>query len=88
VVFYPAVVANDVYFVTQGRLRYSQDTDTSAVAEDVTQQVQERVWICEAALWSNWAHVGTLKSVLGCTLMMVNATNLLHVFRDFLRSIL
>jgi len=46
------------YYVA-GRLKYCQDRESSPSRQASTETTNESVWICEAALWTNWIHVGS-----------------------------
>eukprot|EP00971_Amphidinium_carterae_P314111 6243499-Amphidinium_carterae.2 len=43
----------------KGLLAYTQEPDSAPVENAHTIAVKAGRWICEAALWSQWIHVGT-----------------------------
>jgi len=61
------------YHLVRGVLMYHQDQETSMVNEQITSNVQEGSWICEAALWTQWQHVGTASTLAPCQLMALDA---------------
>jgi len=40
--------------------------------------VWEGSWLCEAALWTEWVHVGTVEAVSPCSIMVVDAQKLMQ----------
>jgi len=81
VVFMPGALAEQAYYVMRGRLRYTQVPESSMVLQDMQTEVQQGVWLCEAALWTDWEHVGMLEARVSCQLLSVNATGLLRVLQ-------
>lgn len=51
--------AECMYIVASGTLTYTQSTSTRLVAEETISIVSGTQYLCEAALWSHWSHVGT-----------------------------
>eukprot|EP00930_Biecheleria_cincta_P023591 TRINITY_DN17026_c0_g1_i4.p1 TRINITY_DN17026_c0_g1~~TRINITY_DN17026_c0_g1_i4.p1 ORF type:complete len:927 (+),score=130.99 TRINITY_DN17026_c0_g1_i4:126-2906(+) len=57
--FVAATDCDDVYFTVSGSLYYIQEPDSSPVNAAVATQVDDKVWLSEAAFWCHWVHVGT-----------------------------
>jgi len=71
--FIPGSTSGHAYHLMRGALAYNQDPETSPVVESETSLVQEGSWICEAALWTEWQHVGTASTSSACQLMAIDA---------------
>jgi len=78
-VFTPGSRAIEAYLVARGRLRYTQEPETSMEESEIVKMVHEGTWVCEAALWSHWIHVGKLEAETGSQLMSISASDLLGV---------
>lgn len=73
-IFQPGEQATQAFMVVSGTLQYSQHPGTSMAEEPrVETIVGEGQCICEAALWSEWVHVGTLKAVTDCEMLAIRA---------------
>merc|ERR1719282_1240428 len=59
-IFVPGTMADACYFVIEGSLNYIQSSESSPVTNLTRTPVRAGQWVCEAALWSHWIHVGTL----------------------------
>jgi len=62
VLFVPAKSSEYMFLVVDGSFRYSQEPTTSKVLDAYEQDVDAGAWVCEAALWSDWTHVGKLEA--------------------------
>jgi len=47
------------YLLLSGSMTYFQEPDTSPVTHATSESVKADTWLCEAALWIVWSHVGT-----------------------------
>merc|ERR1719503_126775 len=61
-VFVPGSDAPELYLVVNGQMTYTQTPESSHVHKSVSVLANEGAWICEAALWSRWVHVGVLEA--------------------------
>lgn len=67
------------YFLSDGTVDYSQTPDTSPVLEETVVNVAAVRCLAEAALWSQWIHVGTCMGVTLCQLLLLQALVLAQV---------
>lgn len=74
VIFQTGALADNMFLLVSGKIRYTQDPDTSIVVEK-EETLLDDVGRClaEAALWSQWVHVGTCESASDCALLAINA---------------
>lgn len=75
-IFTAGTESSQAYLVISGSLKYTQDPETSMVKCDLERSVSKGDWICEAGLWSQWTHVGTLEVVNVCEVLEINGPNL------------
>jgi len=71
--------ASAAYFIIEGELEYTQRPDSSPELQEVKKTVCQGTWLCEAALWSEWIHVGTAVAKQRSTLALLKAEELLKV---------
>merc|ERR1719284_2224495 len=71
--FQPGDECSRAFFFSHGHLHYSQDPDTSVVAIVTGQRVKESSWLCEAALWMQWIHVGRAQAIEHCRLLTLDS---------------
>jgi len=69
--------ARGAYVVMGGSLKYLQSPASSKVPDAIEMFLEQGQWICEAALWTHWTHVGTLEAVSACELLMLKADQFL-----------
>merc|ERR1712232_274870 len=59
------------YLLINGLLRY--DLKPTALLpfgeQEGTWQVEHLAWLCEAAFWTHWTHVGIAKALVACEVM-------------------
>lgn len=55
------------------------DEDFTPGVPEMPQTVVEDMWLCEAALWSHWTHVGKLEVESSCQLMTISSVGLIQV---------
>jgi len=77
--FKPGEQGHDAYLLTRGRCKYTQEPDSSHVTDEEKKYVDEGQWICEAALWSHWTHVGKLEAAELCQFLVVSAEGVARV---------
>mmetsp|Transcript_63206 Transcript_63206/g.150732 ORF Transcript_63206/g.150732 Transcript_63206/m.150732 type:complete len:1126 (-) Transcript_63206:176-3553(-) len=65
--------ATCAYVLNRGRMTYLQAPETARVDDIIMMDVQVRVWFCEAALWSNWVHVGRCEARTACHMVALDA---------------
>mmetsp|Transcript_56370 Transcript_56370/g.132168 ORF Transcript_56370/g.132168 Transcript_56370/m.132168 type:complete len:1057 (+) Transcript_56370:78-3248(+) len=69
--FQPGVQADAcAYIFVEGTVKYEQDPSSSPVKHNMAASVEKNAVICEAALWSQWVHVGKVTAT-GTTASMV-----------------
>eukprot|EP00421_Protoceratium_reticulatum_P011917 CAMPEP_0168400402 /NCGR_PEP_ID=MMETSP0228-20121227/22580_1 /TAXON_ID=133427 /ORGANISM="Protoceratium reticulatum, Strain CCCM 535 (=CCMP 1889)" /LENGTH=422 /DNA_ID=CAMNT_0008413943 /DNA_START=91 /DNA_END=1356 /DNA_ORIENTATION=+ len=64
--FQPGHEASAAYVLSSGKMSYTQEPSTSPVEHEVTVEATAGQWLCEAALWSFWLHVGTAEAASVC----------------------
>lgn len=79
-VFSAAKPALQIYSVMSGSLKYLQEPETSMVQCEVEHPVLKGAWVSEAALWTQWTHVGMLEAVTVCELLVLNAQQVAEAF--------
>jgi len=72
-------LAPNAYMAVQGDLVYTQRPISSMVDEDESTDVPAGTWMCEAALWVRWRHVGQMTATNMCRIMAINAEALIAV---------
>jgi len=77
--FFPGDDGKGAYCVAKGTLTYTQHPETSFVAVVAEEIVSAGDWFCEAALWCQWIHVGTMEATTQCQVVSVNHTALFQV---------
>jgi len=75
--------ADDCHILLRGTLSYTQVPGKSMVAEEVTKRCTEGTWISEAALWSNWLHVGDALADTSCQLLAISAPRLVSLLERY-----
>jgi hypothetical protein len=83
IVFQAKGDAEEAYSVARGQLRYTQEPESSMVATRTTKEVFAGTWVCEAALWSSWMHVGTLEAITMSQLLVLRESNCLALMQDY-----
>lgn len=66
------------YHVSSGIVDYVQTPDSSLVLRETVVQVATGTWLCEAALWTHWIHVGTASTDTPCQLICVKADGMMQ----------
>jgi len=79
--FLPGQEAFGAYTAVRGQLTYVQDPTTSKSRELSQVEVLPPAWICEAALWAEWWHVGRLEAVVPSHLLLVDSEGLLKTIQ-------
>ncbi|CAK0810324.1 unnamed protein product [Prorocentrum cordatum] len=88
--FLAGVEASRMYFVSGGELSYvtSQDRKSPPLSQSMNAErevtvVKREEWLCEAALWCNWSHVGTAENrgPSFCELLFVRTESLQQVVK-------
>lgn len=90
-VFNPHTACEVAYVVMLGELRYEQSPemiryaakiDPAPIIVPVSTDAEDS-WICEAALWSHWFHVGTLIADTACQVMVINAVFMWEILDNY-----
>jgi len=78
--FHPATSSDHAFYVVSGSLNYLLDMEGVGVedAEPTAQTVREGTWMCEAALWTEWIHVGRAEATTRAKLLSISAAGLLE----------
>lgn len=80
VLFEAGAEANHIYWLVSGSLCYVQDPATSLVSErHATVLAAEGQCLCEAALWSQWIHVGMCEAVADSAVLRLHADSFAQV---------
>lgn len=74
--FAPGATAQSAYALVKGCLSYAQSPDSSPVSDEVCTAVEPGKWLCEAALWVEWTHVGRAESTMACQMLEIGASSL------------
>jgi len=72
VLFHPHQVAQRLYFVEGGHLRYVYKE---------TEHVGAPEWFSEAVLWTQWLYLGHMQAVVPCVLVAVRAEQFMEVIK-------
>jgi len=73
------------YSLTKGELSYTQHPETSAVSDLESTSVHPGTWLCEAALWTEWIHVGQAEALTSCCVLEIDGVKLAEsVSRDMI----
>jgi len=70
--FHAGSRADYMFFLVIGTISYTQDTDFLN-CEVITELVDKENWLCEAALWVEWIHVGKAEAASDCQVLRVSA---------------
>lgn len=73
--------ADFAWLLVEGRLRYSQEPDSSLVSFQTDRELDAGTWLSEGALWCSWIHVGTAVAVLHCKLLRVHGGRLIECLK-------
>ena len=73
ILFETGVEAAGACYSVQGELRYTQEPAVSHEDTSVSEDVGVGQWLCEAALWCHWSHVGSLEARTACKLVIVRS---------------
>merc|ERR1719284_398355 len=76
--FRPGVACHEAYFVVRGRLDYIQEPEKSPVSQMETEEVRDFMWLCEAALWMEWTHVGMAVSTCDSHLVRLHSDGVIR----------
>ena len=60
--FHESTDAKGAFLVVSGRLLYFRNPDMSLVDTFEEQIVEQDTWLCEAALWTYWVHMGACEA--------------------------
>ena len=76
VIFSAGKASEKMYFIVNGKMKYIQDPNSSV--ERVRKETPvEMQWMCEAALWIKWTHVGDVETVQPSKLISITS-DVLH----------
>mmetsp|Transcript_46267 Transcript_46267/g.103720 ORF Transcript_46267/g.103720 Transcript_46267/m.103720 type:complete len:501 (-) Transcript_46267:97-1599(-) len=78
VLFEPMGESNEAYQIVSGRLAYIQEPPTAW--EFTRDELTKGSWMCEAALWSQWIHVGKAEALSASELLVVSSEALMAEF--------
>merc|ERR1712203_740413 len=79
--FVPGTQAAEAFVLMEGAFDYIQECGSSPVDVDTTVEVIAGQWLCEAALWCEWRHVGRVEAVTACQVLAVHAGELLRILK-------
>eukprot|EP00403_Amphidinium_massartii_P003851 CAMPEP_0178383250 /NCGR_PEP_ID=MMETSP0689_2-20121128/6906_1 /TAXON_ID=160604 /ORGANISM="Amphidinium massartii, Strain CS-259" /LENGTH=1092 /DNA_ID=CAMNT_0020003467 /DNA_START=104 /DNA_END=3382 /DNA_ORIENTATION=+ len=75
--------ADDAYVLLRGLLTYTQVPGKALVNDAFEKECHEGTWIAEAALWSNWLHVGDCVAEASTQLLKINALALVGLLERY-----
>lgn len=84
-VFVQGKEATAANFIVSGRVRYTQQPQLSVVAESKQFNLGEKSWLCWAALWVQWQHVGTAETTSSAELLVLDADAFIAVVFQHVR---
>ena len=76
--FVPGGEGDASFCTMEGDMVYLQDPNTSPAMGFTRDLVKVGSWMCEAALWVHWTHVGRATSVHPCKILVVHAEPLIR----------
>lgn len=79
-IFHPGNECEMAYYIAEGTVVYTQDPESAVVSTQVVETVRE-AWMCEAALWTEWVHVGRAHASEPLQLLQLPATRVLDVLK-------
>jgi len=79
--FVAGTETDEAYYVVAGTLSYVQHPESSAVPHKIDRDVGESSWISEAAIWSQWFHVGSAVATTTCKLLIVSHITMFPILR-------
>lgn len=71
----------NVYFLAEGTITYSQEPGSSVVESNTERTVDKGQWLSEAAFWTQWHHVGTAQASALCSVLRMQGDGLGEVLR-------
>jgi len=71
-IFVAGEQAAGAYTVVHGEIAYTQRPENSPVDEEEFSRHSVGEWLCEAALWTHWQHVGSAEAVCQSTLLLID----------------
>mmetsp|Transcript_10689 Transcript_10689/g.24328 ORF Transcript_10689/g.24328 Transcript_10689/m.24328 type:complete len:1116 (-) Transcript_10689:31-3378(-) len=80
-VFYAGVRADEAYHMISGSAIYEQDPESAPVEQNEKKDVDLGQWIAEAAIWSKWIHVGTLKCQTSSQVLVISVRGVEEHYR-------
>lgn len=80
--FKPLVEGNEMFYLIIGDMVFIQDGSTSLVKSPKSVPVDVGTWFCEAAMWTQWMHVGTIEAIDSCELCTLHADAVGRVLRQ------
>jgi len=73
--------AENIYYFLKGSIMYSQDIGFSVEESHGETRVPTHSWLAEAALWTEWMHVGGTECLCPCEVWQVNVEAFLGVLK-------
>ncbi|CAK0899203.1 unnamed protein product, partial [Prorocentrum cordatum] len=70
--------ATEAFLVISGRLEYFLRASSGLVEADLKEDICAGAWLCEAALWTQWAHVGSADAVEASDVLVISTQALLR----------
>merc|ERR1719210_3274530 len=65
-IFVTSILAKHTYLLTDGTVQYTQDLSLTQHGAPIASEVTSGQWLCEAALWCQWMHVGVAEAITPC----------------------
>mmetsp|Transcript_21363 Transcript_21363/g.49666 ORF Transcript_21363/g.49666 Transcript_21363/m.49666 type:complete len:1070 (-) Transcript_21363:28-3237(-) len=70
--------ASVAYVLVEGNLKYEQDPSTSPTKGVMVRNILPGNMLCEAALWSEWIHVGKAMASMVCRVLWIDGDSLVE----------
>ena len=80
-IFSAGALCHEAFHLMHGTVRYTQEPDSAMIDKTAWQDVNGKTWMCEAALWTTWFHVGRAEAMTKCKLMSLPAERVLDMLR-------
>jgi len=78
--FWPGQLAEKMHYVIKGHMRYLQEVVWNRSGEKLKSNVSEGTWLCEAALWTHWLHVGRMEAITAAELLTLDVEKVISCF--------
>lgn len=74
--------SQEAFYLVSGGVDYTQSPDSSVVQCKSVVGVTAGTWLCEAALWTCWIHVGDAETISPSHLLRIDAEGMVRTFSN------